>query len=187
MGPVIVGVDIGQAHDPTALCVAERDGARLVVRHLARLPLGTDYPAVGRHIDGLIASLRERTGRLPTTVIDATGVGKPVVDGLWSIGRPVVAVYLTAGGKRICRRRGPRPIYSLGKARMVCRLQAVIQEGRIRLPRTAEARALATELLGYEIRVDEDGHARFGAFRSGTHDDLATALGLATDFGMDPP
>ena len=187
MGAVTVGVDIGQSNDPTALCVAEKVPEQLLVRHLARLPLGTEYPAVVRHIAELTDAVRDRTGTAPTTVVDATGVGKPIVDALWAEDRPVVAVYLTAGHKRSCRRLGARPIYSLGKARMVSRLQALVQTDRLRLPRTAEARALAKELHNYEIRVDDDGHARFGAFKSGTHDDLATALALAVDFGMDPP
>ena len=34
-------------------------------------------------------------------------------------------------------------------------------------------------MLDYEIKVDPDGDAKFGAFRVGSHDDLVTALGLA--------
>jgi hypothetical protein len=34
-------------------------------------------------------------------------------------------------------------------------------------------------LLNYEIRVNENASAQFGAFKVGSHDDLATALGLA--------
>lgn len=67
---------------------------------------------------------------------------------------------------------------SLGKELLACRLQALLQARRIHLPGTREGKALAAELRGYEIRVNEGGHARFGAFRSGTHDDLVTALGL---------
>src|ERR1039457_1945602 len=43
-----------------------------------------------------------------------------------------------------------------------------------------QARALARELQTYEIRVNARAHATFGAFKPGTHDDLVTALGLAT-------
>jgi hypothetical protein len=54
-----------------------------------------------------------------------------------------------------------------------------LQTGRIKLPRTAEAEALARELQDYEIRISQDGDDRYGAFRVGSHDDLVTALGLA--------
>jgi hypothetical protein len=34
-------------------------------------------------------------------------------------------------------------------------------------------------LEDYEIRVSEDANDKYGAFRTGAHDDLVTALGLA--------
>ena len=67
----------------------------------------------------------------------------------------------------------------LGKAYLVSRLQALLDADRLHLPQTPEATALVEELLDYEIRVDRNGHDRYGAFRVGTHDDLVTALGLA--------
>ena len=63
---------------------------------------------------------------------------------------------------------------------MVSRLQVLLGTGRLHLPRTREAGALTDELLNYELRVDQNGHESFGALRTGTHDDLACALGLAT-------
>ena len=69
--------------------------------------------------------------------------------------------------------------WRLGKGYLVSRLQVLLQNHRLRLPRTAEATVLAQELLDYEIRVDPDGDAKFGAFKVGKHDDLVTALGLA--------
>jgi hypothetical protein len=45
---------------------------------------------------------------------------------------------------------------------------------------------LSEELLDYEIRVDENANDRYGAFRVGTHDDLVTALGLATQADRPP-
>jgi hypothetical protein len=55
----------------------------------------------------------------------------------------------------------------------------LLQTGRVHLPGTAEARALARELEAYEIRVTENANDTYGAFKVGTHDDLVTALGLA--------
>ena len=70
--------------------------------------------------------------------------------------------------------------YGIGKAFLVNRLQTLLQHQRIHLPAGhKEAGALVEELLNYEIRVGENASAKFGAFRTGTHDDLVTALGLA--------
>ena len=35
-------------------------------------------------------------------------------------------------------------------------------------------------MLDFEIRVDENANDRYGAFKVGMHDDLVTAIGLAT-------
>jgi hypothetical protein len=50
----------------------------------------------------------------------------------------------------------------------------------VHLPNIPEARALADELLNFDIEVSEDGGEKFGAMRPGTHDDMVVALALAT-------
>lgn len=184
-----LGIDIGQKHDPTAMCVAEleprpvegRVEKHYLVRHLERLSLGTPYPEVARRIDAVASAVQDRCSTPLEVFVDATGVGQPVVDQLRSqMGRRhhLVGVTFTSGMTRKLRRGDP-PRLSLGKEFLACRLQALLGGGRIHLPATAEGRALAAELRNYEMRVGQAGHARFGAFRSGTHDDLVTALGLA--------
>ena len=90
-------------------------------------------------------------------------------------GQRVTAVYFTYGDKRT----KDNGTVTLGKAWLVSRLQALLQTNRLHLRRTPEAAALAEELLDYEIKVDPDGDAKFGAFKVGKYDDLVTALGLA--------
>ncbi len=208
MGPVIIGADIGQKHDPTAIAVAEIewrpiDGRRVdhyIIRHLERLPLGTAYPAVADRLTAVVVNVRAAaraaagaTGGTtgPSTgvfalgfYVDATGVGQPVVDLLAHVGTPVMPVYFTHGDRRL-EQDGPPRYISLGKAWLVSRLQALLQTGRILLPKTSEAAALAKELMDYEIKVDQDANDKYGAFKVGTHDDLVTALGLAVQ--SDPP
>lgn len=193
---VLVGVDIGQKRDPTAVCVAEAQqrkvGGRVethfLVRHLERLPLGTPYPAVSDSVTSVADRVRARTGVRPTVFVDATGVGQAVVDLLRGRVRSaeVVPVWFTSGERRTERWDSGGRRVSLGKAYMVSRLQALLGSGRLHLPKTVEAEALTRELLNYELRVDEDGHERFGAFKTGTHDDLATALGLAVQVDSPP-
>lgn len=188
----LIGIDIGQKHDPTAICVAElvyrkpddpertRREAHFMVRHLERLPLRTPYPEIARRLGEICQRVAEQSGGRPDIYVDATGVGTPVVDILKSSSRDmrfVWAVYFTHGDQRL-EKREERKV-SLGKAFLVSRVQALLQCRQLHLPNTAEARALAQELLDYEIRVDENANDRYGAFRVGTHDDLVTALGLA--------
>jgi hypothetical protein len=194
VSPVVqVGVDIGQRMDPTALVVMElqrrgctwepgphgqvrRGGeTHFVARMVQRLALGTSYLAVAARLGEVDRKLRD-LGRWPYFWVDATGVGQPVVDLLTAAGIPLTPVYLTGSDQAT---RGERGELRLGKALLVSRLQVLLQGERVHLPATAEAGSLAQELLNYEIRVNENAAAQFGAFRVGRHDDLATALGLA--------
>lgn len=206
-GRTVVGIDIGQSVDPTALCVTQPEIRKdklthFVVRGIERLPIGEPYPMIADRLASRIELIRvrqqeaikelirppcfaERRKRLlreakigPIVYVDATGVGKPVVDELRRKCPAVriVAVYLTATDRRTeTRDREVR----LGKGYMVSRMQALFETGRIHLPMTDEAIALKDELLRYEVRITQAGHAQFGAFSTGIHDDLATALGLS--------
>lgn len=190
----VIGIDIGQKRDPTAICVAEVDRRRIeedpnakgrkeahyLVRYLQRLALGISYPMIADRLSEICQRVAEQSGRSPVIYVDATGVGAPVVDALRSIVSSksrLWAVHISHGDQRKEERSERR--VTLGKALLVSRLQVLLQYKRLHLPDTAEARALAQELLDYEIRVDDNAHERFGAFRVGTHDDLVTALGLA--------
>lgn len=193
---ITIGVDIGQKRDPTAVCVAEgewrevegRTESHFTVRHLERLPLGTPYPQVAERIARITDQVRARIGESPTVFVDATGVGTPVVDLLRErvLSGEVVAVWFTYGDQRTESWEGDHLRVSLGKSHMVSRLQVLLGTGRLHLPRTQEVAALTEELLNYELRVDQSGHERSGAFRFGTHDDLVTALGLACQIDRSP-
>jgi hypothetical protein len=153
-----------------------------VIRHLERLPLGTSYPAVARRVGEIVAGVAAKAGAVPVVFVDATGVGQGPCDLLTEAGVRHTPVYFTHGDKRT----EEAGTVKLGKAWLVSRLQALLQTGRIHLPRSTEAEALAAELLDYEIRVDEDGNDKYGAFKVGTHDDLVTALGLAVQVAPRP-
>ena len=180
----MIGVDLGKQRDPTALAVVEierREGVvHYVVRFVERLPLGTAYPHVVRRLATVCRQVAQRSGQRPEVFVDGTGVGTPVVDLLDAArldASRVWSVIFTGGDRR--REDAARRRITVGKAFLVRRLQALLRDRRVHLPGCAEARALAAELQVYEIRVDVDAKARYGAFRSGTHDDLVTALALA--------
>ncbi len=186
---VRIGVDLGQRHDPTAICVCEVERRsytlnergwptggeyHFLARHLERLPLGTPYPAVVNRLAEIYRKLTASKHSVRVWV-DATGLGAPIVDLLDMADLPVTPVYLTGSDKAVEEGKELR----LGKALLVSRLQVLLQSGRIHLPKTSESEALIQELLNYEIRVTDSANPVFGAFKTGTHDDLATALGLA--------
>jgi len=172
-----------------------------LVRHIQRLKLNTKYPEIADELERLIdkveyivkaANMQNRAGNLVpadfaefTVFMDATGVGKPVADEIRKRGIKITPVYFNYGDQRTPFRETPDDLelsIRLGKSYMVSRLQVLLQTSRIHLPqRSEEARVMAQELLDYQIRVSDKGTETAGAFKVGTHDDLATSLGLAVN------
>jgi hypothetical protein len=197
---VTLGVDCGQIHDYSAICAVELSEVTVKaadplfgewpirethfrVLGAERLPLGTSYPAVAQRLCLLAKRLHDRDSRGDYhALVDATGVGRPVVDLIRGSIIPqchVTAVTLTGG-----ERGAPDVLWkleaSIGKAYMVSRLQALLQSQRLVAPVDPDMAAMADELKVYEIKAKPDtGHLQTGAFQVGTHDDLVTALGLA--------
>jgi hypothetical protein len=204
-----VGIDIGKVNDPTAIVVSTSTGDSNIFKipYLRRIPTGLSYVEIIERItqvlDNLVDLLQSHYSKvyaipklLPKTetvarnhlwvMVDATGVGQPVVD-LLREARPklrITAVTFTGGNEMdvsLGSKRG-----SLPKSYMVSRLQALFAVGRVELPDTPETEALISELQDYEVRVSDSGRESYGAFKEGAHDDLVTALGLATLCDLKP-
>lgn len=184
MGSVI-GVDVGQKRDPTAISVCTRElregKEHHTARFLQRLPLGTPYPAVGERLKEIVAGAQKMPGGVSAVFVDATGVGLPVVDALSVAGVRVIGCYFTHGDKRTEKTDDSGKVVEvvIGKGWLVSKLQVLLQHGRVHLPDTPEALRLAKELRDYELKISENGNDTWGAFKTGAHDDLVTALGLS--------
>jgi len=173
----VCGVDLGQAHDPTAIAVVRRldDGSRPIFQcgHLERLPLGTSYP-------NIVSRVLQQLRRPPLAgkselVIDFTGVGRPVIDLF--VGRGVTPVGVTITGGDVVTNDGP--VWRVPKLILVSRVQALLHSGQLKIHRSlADAPALVSELQDFRCHVTANGHWTFNA-RSGKHDDLVLALAIA--------
>lgn len=158
----MIGIDIGRQRDPSAIAVAEG----MALRHLERLPLGTPYPEVVERIAELVRLLPEHG-----LTIDATGVGRAVVDMLGARGIQALAVTIT-GGRSIVVAGSE---VSLPRAALFLPLIAGIEAGTIRIARQlTDAPALLAE-----IKDARRQRQRIEARGSGHHGDLMTAAALA--------
>ena len=184
MNTFYLGLDLGQAQDPTALAAVERletlsgTKARYHVRHLERAPLGTPYTGIISRISALLGHdpLCGRT-RL---VVDATGVGAPVVDLLVQARTSPVAVTITAG--ETMSRDGAA--YRVPKRDLVGVLQVLLQSRRLKIADAIpEARLLVQEMLAFRAKITTNAHDMYGAWREGAHDDLVLAVALACWYG----
>jgi hypothetical protein len=178
----VVGLDLGQVQDYTAVAVVQRlageDGS-IHVPHLERFPLGPPSPTiVGRMVQLLeTPPLREQA----SLVVDATGVGTAVIDLLSQAHLSPIAITIT-GGDKVHRESKTR--YSIPKRELVGCLQVLLQTGRMKIASALpEAEVLVKELLTFQVKITSNAHDSYGAWREGAHDDLVLALALATWYG----
>jgi hypothetical protein len=186
-----VGVDLGSAHDMTAVAVMERVGWedwRAVdpgtleprraytydVRRVERWGQGISYSTV---VEKLVAL--EAHPKLVSNcewVVDATGLGAPVCDFLRASGLrgPLLEVVIS-GGERATFDHGRATV---PKAELVGAVALGLEQGELRLAESMPlAGELVRELLMMGAKHTRKGNVQYEA-REG-HDDMVLAVALA--------
>ena len=180
----IVGLDIGQMTDFTAICVLhEQPGTQPAYHciHLERVPFGTSYPVV---VSRVAEIMQTPLLRYAPVIVDATGVGRALLDMLSRAGVRATAVTIT-GGDSVTREGDA---FRVPKRDLVSVVQVLLQSHRLLIAEVlAEAEALVKELLNFQVRITLAGHDQYGAWREGTHDDLVLAVALACWYGETHP
>jgi hypothetical protein len=190
----VMGVDLGQSVDPTAICILQhrvepRDDWEIIkkdkvtrqratvtfdVRHLERVALGVSYPEIVQHCMTLLARPPLRDGC--DFVIDETGVGRAVGDMFDAAGMAPVKVQITAGNETTSL--GTRR-WGVPKALLVSTLDARLHSGQLRFAAAlSDGAAMAEELKDFQRHVTAAGRATYAA-RTGRHDDLVLAVAIA--------
>jgi hypothetical protein len=186
--PYVVGLDLGQAHDPTALAILDRvpggtaaEPVTHLVRHLHRWPLWTPYPQIVGNVRDMLdrPPLRGGTAAL---VVDATGVGRAIVDLFTdaAVSVRLVPVTITAGSEAREGFEGWR----VPKRDLVGVVQVLLQRRRLRVAKAlAEAERLLEEMEAFRVQITASGRDTYGAGPEGAHDDLVLAVALASWWG----
>ncbi len=195
MAHCYLGLDLGKRRDPSAVAIVEREEpafhrldyvaylrgqekleAKFAVRHLERVPLHTSYVLVAEKVRQMVRT-PELRGRC-TVVVDAGGVGEAVLD-LLRDGRmdcPVVPVMIT-GGTRVRCESG---VWNVPKRDLIAALQVLLEQKRLTIAADLPgAKALVDEMMSMRARVTPAGNEQMGAWKAGTHDDLALAVAMA--------
>ncbi len=186
-----VGLDLGQSQDSTAIAVVERRLTKgefdhvayayrkevgLYLRFLERPPLGTPYPDIVYRVAEVVQS-SELAGRC-RLVVDATGVGRPVVDMVRKarLGCSLMPVLITGGDTE----SQPDEYYRVPKRDLVVGLQVLLQDKTLQIAgKLPQGEELVKELMGMQVKLTGSGHDQYGAWREGAHDDLVLAVALA--------
>jgi hypothetical protein len=172
----LVGLDLGQASDPTALvavaCTGQGPSAQYAVRHLERW-LGVPYPDQVQRVRALLATPALAGA---TFLLDRTGVGRGVYDMFQTTGLHPIGVSVHGGDTVTHEGRA----YRVPKRDLVFAAVAVLQQRRLQIAADLEdAATLVRELQNYRVKIDpRTAHDSYSAWREGQHDDLVFALGL---------
>lgn len=192
---ILVGVDPGQAQDPTAISAVQRStieaeerrlvrGAehkrkleRLDVTHCERMPLHTSYPAVIDRVAEVCAVARDATGEEPLVLLDLTGVGRPVRDMMRPRFKRLLPVTITAGHSTTFDQANGE--WHVPKRVLVSCVAIALQQRALKISRgIQDAPVLVRELENFKAKITKSGHETFEAWRDGDHDDLVLAMAL---------
>ncbi len=196
----VVGVDLGQARDYTAVVVNERLQAtrtitqserpglpswdrtqqKNVVYHrltfLHRFQLGTSYPDVVEAVQRILIQLPERKDKADL-VVDATGVGRPVLDTMREKGLKPIGITIT-GGVDVTEKAWDD--IRVPKRSLAATMQVLLQTKRLKIAAGMDLTPLLTrELETFKVKININGSEAFEAWREQDHDDLVLAAALA--------
>jgi hypothetical protein len=190
----IIGLDLGQGQEFTALSVVERTKRpdltggsvrHYAVLHLLRWPLGTPYTTI-------IDDLAQMLARQPlaasldgsTLVVDATACGAPIVAMIRKAELPVKIIPATIqGGHAVSFLPGGGR--SVPKKDLVGTMQALLQADRFKIaPALPDAALLGRELQHFRVKVQlTNGNETYDNWREREHDDLVLSVALACWYG----
>jgi len=183
---ITVGCDIGQSVDCSGIVVVssyvpepthvdDRPEMRHRVRWVEKIPLGTGYPAVVERIV-TVAEAAAYHGP-PVIVLDATGVGRPILDMLRQrTSISIRAVTYTGAAKES---QTDAYSYRVPKRDLMATLELVLERDLIEtVPDLPLAEDLEAEIRNFKWTTSDRGHTTYEGHH-GTHDDLVNALCLA--------
>jgi hypothetical protein len=226
---LLVGLDLGQAQDHSAIAVvemfrgdpaqvapsrrrrepwatrlneaiADHEGREIdqrpfyVCRMIETLPLGTPFKRVAAAAEGVCESLvrhADRFARKPTLIVDASGLGRPVLEFFEaSAYYTMVPTEITGGTKRIIDTTTGHA--HLGKMLLVSSLMAALGTRRMLLPPGEMGKKIENELHTYQRSYIKRGLNQVSEMlgapaRVGQHDDEVVAIGLVTSYPVGPP
>ncbi len=189
----IAGLDLGQAGDFTALVGGQGDADKRLLPADAgcgppdKVRAGNAVPDHRGRCLGHAATDRDAPEGtdFPALVIDATGVGRPVVDMFTRtrLAAYVIPMTITAGEQW---RREKGMLY-VPKKDLAGAVQTGFQTGELKVVQSLPlADTLKGELLNFKVKVTAHANETFGCWRENMHDDLVLAVGMVTWLAYHP-
>jgi len=145
------------------------------LRHIHRFDQGTPYPEIVESTAEIMR--RPELGEDAALVVDATGVGRPVVDMLEKEDLSPVSIWIT-GGDSVTKSGSE---YRVPKRELASTVQALLQSGDLKIAEGLPfADVLREELQKFRAKIDvSTGNASFEHWREKDTDDIVLALSIA--------
>ena len=182
----LIGLDLGQVNDFTALAVVERPvagAARLRSRFIrfgicSAWPLGMPYPQIVPAVARLATGAHWRAVTRLWWLIRRASAGPSWTCSVSTLVRvPIVPVTITAGKQRTATWTARACAEErVGHLSSVVVAKPTSQSG----PKDClMLRSLVRELLDFRVKITVAANETFGTWREGQHDDLVLAVALA--------
>lgn len=194
----VIGIALGQSNERTALAVVgtEQTGQSsdpvCSVRHLKRYDMLTSFPDIIEDTKGTAEEIIKQSKQPPSLILEATGVGAPVVD-LFNKQRAALAVstleavMITAGDMEAREYQNGVAYNRLPKRNMASVVQVLLQTKRLKIaPSLAEAQTLVRELSNFKVKINTAANNEtFDPWREGAEDDLVFSVAVACWHALD--
>jgi hypothetical protein len=191
----VVGVDLGQQFDFTAISVIQtreiwttgdnvpvewktRKEDRMVsynyyLRFLERFQ--AKYPDTVQRVLKIVRKLEDDQGT--ALVVDATGVGLPVVEMMREERLHPIPIIIT-GGNTVTEADGG---FHLPKRHMISTLQGLFESGRLKISKGINhLEELLDEISNFRVKITKAGNDTYEAWRETDHDDMVMSVAMAT-------
>lgn len=185
----IISISLGQPHERTALGLLEvepsEDPAEIVcsVRRLTRYDQGAGFPDIIADTIKVASDAKEQLSLTdgPALILEATSVGKPVVDlfnrehdnGALKV-KHFEAMLVSAGDTEGDEVFDRVRYWRIPKRNLASVMQVLLQTSRLKIaPALPEARALVSELQNFRVNINLAASAdMLDPWRTGAQDDL---------------
>lgn len=180
----VLGLDLGQTTDFTALAIGElvpTNPVAVLIRHLERLPKQTPYPVQVATVGEKVAKVKEMGRTL--LVVDQTGVGRAVVDSfrVARLGVPMWPVTIASSAMGQAKRDATTADWVVPKKDLIGAMVTLAHAGRLQisgaLPHDIQ-RIAKEELRNFRMKITAAANVTFEAWREGEHDDIVLAMAL---------
>lgn len=141
---------------------------------LEQLPLKTSYPAIIERTQDILENPVIKNNN--HFLIDASGVGNPLMQMMYSKGLAPIGVVIVSGLTVNAREGGG---YNVPKRDLVTSLQAVMNSRRLQIPKNLpNIEQLRSQILNFKMKQKQSGSIGFEAASERVHDDIVMSLAI---------